>query len=55
MARWFSTTWPRAGPSARWDVGGDVGDLAFSPDGRKLAVSLATDPLEDQDLRRPVG
>ena len=53
-ARWFSTTWPRARAEASCDLGASVRDLAFSPDGRKLAVSPRGRSAQDQDLRCPV-
>ena len=40
---------------ARWNLGGNAFDLAFAPDGRKLAVSVATDPLKIKICVVPSG
>ncbi len=40
---------------ASWDVGPGAWDLAFSPDGRKLAVSLAGEPAKIQIRAVPSG
>ena len=39
----------------RWNVGRDVLDLAFSPDGKKLAVSLRADPSKIKICLVPSG
>ncbi len=42
-------------PEARRNLGGSVRDIAFSPDGRKLAVIFAADPLKIKICVAPSG